>query len=229
MTGMPGMLEVSPVIRWLVTDIPMAFLKALLQVAPQVYAEAHARTYGDPLFGRRSPEAHDLIGHERHALFQSRIPKIAEECGLSYAVALNSRGTSHYRLIRAGHFVLTASAVSSPNEQPRFAHFRKRNANINRLLAQRVLAFMPMAEVQSDKPASNGIIIHGPHAKNPKECGFMKIGIPSPSLTRWMFCESVEYLIAAQLSEAATIASENVVDNVHPRRRKDRRMEGEGA
>lgn len=223
------MNDFSPLIRWLTADLPVGFLQDLLRIAPQVYAESWTRTYGDPLFGRKSPEAHDLIGHERNALFQSRLPAIAAAHHLSCVATLNPRRTSNYRLVRAGHFILTASAVRSQKDHPRLAVFRKRNAGINRLLAQRVLAFMPLAEIQSEQPGTNGIILHGPDSRNPRECGFVMIGIPSPTLKRWVFCESIQYLIAAHVEQDAAITPELVLDNVHPRRRTERRSGGDGA
>ena len=49
------MQDVSPLFRWLLKDLPVEFLYALLRMAPRVYAEAHARTYRDPLFGKDWP------------------------------------------------------------------------------------------------------------------------------------------------------------------------------
>ena len=217
----------TALLQALARNIPARFLKRVLQVLPQVYVEAYARTYKDPLFGRDSPEAHDLIGQERHYIFQAKLPEVASECKLGCAAALNPRSTGSYRVIRAGQFVLTASSVRSPNDRPGFALFRKKLAAVNNLLDQRVLEFMPLAEIQSaDVGTFTGIIIHGPQLHNPSEVGFVSLGIPSPRQKRWVFCEPLDYILQAQKVDASPVTAETLFDKVQPRRRRTRRSEG---
>lgn len=217
----------SAMLRALARSVPSAFLRRTREVLTQVYAEAYSRTYGDPLFGPRSPEAHDLIGQERHAIFQAKLPQIAKECGLACAALLNPRSTSTYRVVRSGRFMITASAVRSPKDHPRFALFRKQLSNVNTLLQQRVLGFMPLSEVQADDVGTfNAIIIHGANSRNPKEVGFIHMGIPSPRRQNWMFCEPIKYIIEAQLADIPKVAAETLADRVHPKRRQNRRSEG---
>ena len=221
------MTRYTALLQTLAHNIPAHFLERVIQVLPQVYAEAYARTYKDPLFGPDSPEAHDLIGQERHYIFQAKLHEIASECKLSSVATLNPRGTGSYRVIRAGQFVLTASSVRSPNDRPRFALFRKKLAAVNNLLVQRVLEFMPLAEIQSaDVGTFTGIIIHGPQLHNPAEVGFVNLGIPSPRQKRWVFCEPLVYILRARNVDASPVTTETLLDKVQPRRLRIRKSEG---
>src|SRR5687767_14561239 len=94
-------------LKAIAANIPPTFLRRVRDVLQQVYAEAHSRTFADPLFAKSAPEAHDLIGQERHFIFQAKLAGIAKECGLSCATARNRRGTASYRMVRAGQFILT--------------------------------------------------------------------------------------------------------------------------
>lgn len=217
----------SAILRAVTRSIPPKFIRRVRDIMPQVYAEAYGRTYGDPLFGKDSPEAHDLIGQERHFIFQARLPKIAQECGLSCPAVANPRGTSYYRLLRAGRFILTASAVRSPQETPRFALFRKQLAAVNNLLVQRVLEFMPLAEIQDKETGSfSAIIVHGPHYNNPALPGFIHLGVPSPRRQAWVFCEPLEYILQAYKVDFSAIAAETLLDKAQPKRRQIRRSKG---
>jgi len=215
------------ILRAVTRNIPLQFIKRVRDVMPQVYAEAFGRTYRDPLFGQDSPEAHDLIGQERHYIFQAKLPKIAQECGMSCPAVPNSRHTAYYRLIRTGRFMLTASAVKSPRETPRFAEFRKKLAAVNNLMVQRVLEFMPLAEIQdNDTGMFSAIIIHGPHPTNPAWPGFVQLGIPSPRRQKWVFCESLDYILEAYKVDTAAVAAETLLDKAQPKRRQIRRSKG---
>jgi hypothetical protein len=206
----------------LVEDLPHDFLVSLAAGGSQVYGEAWVRTYGDPLLGN-SAEAHDLIGHERHALYQAHLARCASQAGLTCPALPNPAGTSFYRMLKSKRFLLTASAVQFPRERPRGARHRTQNAQINRLLPQTYLAFMEESKLHADPDAIYGIILHGPQTGNPREIGFATCAIPSADGRTWIHSEPIERLIQAQIQ--ATNAAEQIVDLAQPRRRQ--RTQGE--
>ena len=107
----------TALLRALAHNIPAHFLERVIQVLPQVYAEAYARTYKDPLFGPDSPEAHDLIGQERHYIFQAKLHEIASECKLGSVG--HTQPARHGKLPNnTGRAVRSDSFVSPVAERP---------------------------------------------------------------------------------------------------------------
>ena len=209
--------SVSLYFRWLRDEVPSRFLEKILQIQPLVYEEAFSRTYHDPLLDE--PEAHDLCGHQRHALFQTKLAAIAAECGFSCHALRNRRRTSHYRVVRIGRFLLTASAVHNPRERPRAARFRRQHAALNHALAFPTFDFMPEADLLDGEQSVYGIILHGPEVGEPNRPGFLRIGLPDVPCRSWLENVPVESLLIAQKATRAA-EGEKILDLAKPRKKR---------
>src|SRR5882757_10475835 len=97
----------SPLLEIALDDIPLEFIRGLVEKKPLIYREAHSHSYDDPAWD--GPEAEYILGHHRRILFEKNFRQEALNCGLAVDVKRNSAGNTPYTLIRTGRLLLTAS------------------------------------------------------------------------------------------------------------------------
>jgi hypothetical protein len=125
-----------------------------------------------------SPEAHDVFSHVRRAHFQGDWRRTAQPFDRLHAAAVRNKSKNAYHTrVTAGRVILTESAVCSPGDVPRSAHFRK-------TYARRAQTAFPWQGIES-KPAPDAplyaLLIHGPtRAGRVAVPEFAFIGFPTP-------------------------------------------------
>lgn len=196
-------------------EIPTILLEKLRQSQRFIYEEAYGRAFMD-IFPE--PEARDLIGHVRRALFETQLAKIAAECGLPCEVHTNKKRTEHHRVVRIGRLDLTAACVRSRKQKPRFAHYRTQ-ASISSLFAFPTFDFLPKPE-SYNKDRLYIVVIHGPDPRAINRHGFVCIGIPDKNWRQWLELVSVDELLEAQKLRTEVAAKERVVDLATPKPKK---------
>jgi hypothetical protein len=204
-----------------VHDLPRDFIREVARVLPVVYREAHARSFDDPAWEK--PEGHDLCGHMRRALFESKFRKLARVHGLSATSFRNSKQTSYYTLARAGRLVITQSAVQHEWQMARPAGFRAQHAAVNDIFSYPLLPGIADDVPHLYDPGEiYAILFHGPDPTNPREFGFAAIGFPDSDSHRIISRFSLQKIARAQ--SAGLSPQESIDDHVHPKIKR-RRME----
>jgi hypothetical protein len=217
--GFPG----SPYFELLRDEIPHSFLVKLQQKSRFIYEEAFGRAFHDPLLPRS--EAKDLYPHIRRALFEAQLDAIASETGMVCETRTTKRGTAHYRVVRVGRILITASAVHSPHDKPRPAAFRQDTADLNQLqLFPPSNALVSPVELKSKSVYV--VIVHGPHLSALNEPGFIGFGVPREDWRRWLEMVPLTTLLDAQ-KERERSERESIIDNVQPKKR-DKKQENDG-
>lgn len=185
-----------------VAELPRKMVRELLQVLPLIYRDAYSRSFEDPAW--EHSEAHDLCGHIRRTLVESRLRKIAIQNGLYAKPFRNFRATSNYTLVRAGRLVITQSAIQHEAQMVRPAMFRRQHSAINRVLAQPTL---PELEIHPPELFARGevyaILFHGPRWGSPNELGFVTIGFPCSDSETTLYRFPLEAIAKAQAGVAS--------------------------
>jgi hypothetical protein len=123
-----------------------------------------------------SPEAHDLLGHVRRANFEQDWRSLGDRTpGVVAAVEHTGKGRSNYTVLTLGRLVLTSSCVDTPFALPRFAEFRRRNAE-----ERQFDMYQSTAEVLE---AVYAILTYGGTGK---KLGFAQIAFPDASCQGWL-------------------------------------------
>lgn len=203
-----------------VRDLPRSFVRDMQRLLPQVYREAHARSFTDPAWDE--PEGHDVCGHVRRALTEKAFRKSAQSAGLHAHPYKNPGLTSFYTLVRAGNLLLTQSAIQFEWQMARPAMFRSQHAAVNRILMQPVIPGLGIETPNLDDGEDvYSILFHGPQLRNPRELGFAVIGFPYANSHRTAYKFSLDLIAKAQAGQSVT--SEEISDQVKPkfRRKKD--------
>ena len=126
----------------LVSDLPPAFVRTLLERARAVYREAHAAVQQNPTLGE--PEAQYLLGHQRRAHFEAMFRDAAVLHRIQFSMERSkdedghSHGCQHVRVV-VGRFAFTACHVQSPGAFPKSSRSRVQYSQINEHAAQRNL------------------------------------------------------------------------------------------
>lgn len=165
----------------LLTDIPPAFVKRLINDAGWVYKEARARVENDPLLG--DPERAYLEPHIRRALFERKLVEAGLDTGMVATTECVTSGSAQYNLVRAGRLLLTCSKTTSRKVVPRSCAFRGQYSYINEHIAQRQLFPVPSMPSQASLYC---IIIHGPSLETPGELGYCCFAFPSHEGEKWV-------------------------------------------
>lgn len=159
-------------------SVPNRFVQETLRCLYSAYRDADAQCRQDfPM-----PEAHDLRGHLRRAMFERNWRTLATRyLDLSASAVRNHRRTSYYTQIVSGCVVLTESAVETPEAMVRKAVFRQTLARS----AQMVMPF-----VEHDLPAPDAllyaILLHGPADESTSSPGFVHIAFPSKDCSTYL-------------------------------------------
>jgi hypothetical protein len=170
----------------LAADLPSGFVCALLDLTPNLYRDAYAAVYENPVFG--IPEADYMLGHERRARFEAMLRDVAVKHGLKVAMERSKdeddreHGCQHVRVF-AGRFTFTACHVSSPGGFPRYSRTREQYSLINEHASQGQLF-----PVVSDPKKSDlyGVIVHTETRRKKEELQSIAIGFPNHEFNAWI-------------------------------------------
>ena len=164
-------------------QIPEGFIRQISNVLPRVYNEAYVRSFHDPAWGE--PEGLYILPHNRRVLFEYQFRQLALDSGLEASPWLHAGRNCVYTAVKSGQFLLTASAVESENDLTRPAVSRRQHASINRLLQNPTFAFIDTSNFYTVDTIYT-IVTHGPDKGEPKEPGFLSLGIPSSDGRSWV-------------------------------------------
>src|SRR5271167_3237706 len=92
-------------------SIPERFITGLLRQAPNAYKQAHSDCYSNPLLG--PTESKWLLPYYRRGILEKLLRELANDCGLSSTIHLNSNRNTNYTLVRCLRLVLSTSAVAN--------------------------------------------------------------------------------------------------------------------
>jgi len=216
--------SVETLIEMLIDDVPLRFVKAVIERTPLVYKEAYSRSYEEPAWDE--PEAQYIIGHNRRVVFEKMYRTEAINAGLAVDVQSNGRNCS-YTLVRSGRFILTASHVQNQSEVTKPALFREQFAGINKLLTNPLLPFLELDPLQLSR-ADNvyAIVLHGCESRNPQNVGFMRLAFPSADSEAYVanLC-LFELQQKMALRKRAIPQEEKIVDLARPRLKKKKQNE----
>lgn len=101
-----------PLNQLLATHIPPGFIRAFLEIAPNLYRDAYETVHNNPVIGK--PEADYLLGHQRRALFEAATRNLGVENGLKVGMEQPEKGGCEHVKIVVGPFGLTASHIACP-------------------------------------------------------------------------------------------------------------------
>ncbi|MEO0437314.1 MAG: hypothetical protein AAF098_10435 [Pseudomonadota bacterium] len=165
----------------LAADLPSRFIAKLLSELPIIYAEAFARAYDDPSWGKR--EGDYMLGHTRRSLYEQASRAAAEASGIRVQQHIPKRGNvSHVRVL-AGRFVLVGSHVATPGGFPVHSDCRKQFAEINQHLEQGDLFTI------ESKPGEHSLyafITHTSVPGAPNQFRSAQVGFPNTSFDGWL-------------------------------------------
>jgi len=187
----------------LVSDIPPALVRRLLEVLPGVYADADAQVHEDPQLGE--PEARYLLGHRRRALFETQFRDIAISTGLRVAMHAPSNGGCEHVQIMCGRFRLIACHVPSPGAFPQHSDSREQYAGINEHISQ--ADWLAMTSEPGEE-ALFGVLTHTSERHDQSRFRSAQIGFPNTGFTAWVE-QPVDLLDLHDMQVAAYQASED--------------------
>jgi hypothetical protein len=199
-------------------EIPTPFLEKLRQSGRFIYEEAYGRAFLD-IFPE--PEARDLCGHIRRAIYESQLLKIANECGLACEVHSNKKRTEHHRVVRIGRLCLTASFVQTSQQKPRYAKYRNQAA-LSPIYAFPTFDFLPKPE-NYNHDEIYAVVVHGHDHRTINRPAFLSVGIPNRRWKDWLELVPVDVLLEAQKQQRQTTPSEKIKDLVVPKPKKKKR------
>ncbi len=172
---------VLPLNQLLATHIPPGFIRAFLEIAPNLYRDAFDTVYNNPVIGK--PEADYLLGHQRRALFEAATRTLCVEHGLKVGMEQPEKGGCEHVKIVVGPFGLTASHIAGPGGFPRISRSREQYASINEHLSQNQL--FPVESNPGDEQIY-GIIVHSEVPGKKNEFHSLSIGFPNHNFTAWV-------------------------------------------
>lgn len=186
---------------------PRPFLATIPGILLMSYAEAERMA-----LQFETPEAHDLRPIARRAFIEQSLRATARHHGLAADALPNDAGNCFHTFVECAPFTLTESVVTSPEVVVRRAVFRdaysRRNLELDLFVDDREPAVM-------DRPEKlYGIILHGPHPKEPSRPGFAWVRFPHPGFDAY-YPEHVDLQrLAAGKTIAPEIPQSEVQDNV---------------
>lgn len=200
-------LHDSDLFKLVLDQVPSDFVRRVVEVLPNLYHEAYQRSFHDPAL--EAPEARYILPHQRRVLFERQFRRIASDCGLPTVILPHAGRNCGYTLVRAGQFVLTASAVRGENELVRPAVSRRQHATVNRFMRSPTFSFFNPPSIYEANEIY-GILLHGPDAGDQKLPGFACLGFSSADTRQWienfplqrvMLAQAGQISIATQLEE----------------------------
>jgi hypothetical protein len=174
-------LPTSTLAELLATDVPPEFVRALLDITPNLYRDAYAAVYQNPCFGK--PEADYLLGHHRRAMFEAALRNLAAKHGLRVIMAKCEKGGCEHVRVVAGRFSLTACHVGGRGSFPRHSHSREQYSLINEHLSQGQL--FPVQSTPKDAELY-GIIVHTEALGRKDKLQSVCIGFPNHEFDKWI-------------------------------------------
>lgn len=170
----------------LANDLPPGFVRALRPRAEAVYRDAHDAVYRNAMLG--DAEAEYLLGHQRRAMFETRLRDTAVEHGLTVVMERSrdeygrQQGCKFVRVV-AGSFSLTACHVPSPGAFPRHSRTREQYSKINEHADQ--LSLLPGESSPKDAELY-GVIVHSAEYGNKDQLQSISIGFPTRDYDGWL-------------------------------------------
>jgi len=184
-----------PLNQLLATHMPPGFIRALLEITPNLYLDAYDTVHNNPVLGK--PEADYLLGHQRRALFEAATRNLGVEHGLKIEMEQPEKGGCKHVKIIVGPFGLTASHIAWPGGFPRISRSREQYASINEHLSQNQL--FPVESNPRNKQIY-GIIIHTEIPGKKNEFHSLSIGFPNHNFTAWVQ-EPTEFIEILEMQE----------------------------
>lgn len=161
----------------LLAEIPNEFLVSFVIELPRIYHLAYTQTYRD----HRKEEAKDLLPYMRRSYVEELFHSSADRFqSLLVFDESNEVNNCNHVTVRSGSIVLTVSAVNSPCEMVRPAHYRQTLA-----LSNQTLLFPDMYDI-SHRDSFYGVILHGPEYQNQERLSFVCLGFPSADGKRYI-------------------------------------------
>lgn len=160
-----------------------------------------------------APEAHDLRGHVRRAMFDRDWRTLARRYGAHATAETNAGNNCYHTRIVMGRAILTSSMVDAPTTLPRQASFRETYARTRQLTL-----FGTDAPPPIDAPLY-AILVHGPGPDDPSRPAFAFIGFPSPDCNEWVDKIDLFGRFHELLAPASQVEAETIEDIIQPQLR----------
>lgn len=164
----------------LLEDLNPAFVKALVESMPSLYADSFDSMMNDPNLGEA--QAKVVLGHYRRGRAETLFEQLSGRYGVKYKTVQPEGGGCSHIQVQIGRFQLAMCHVVSRDAFPQHSDDRAQSAKVNECLAQLSLL---SEEVKLTPGEIYGIIIHTETTGKKKEFSSIKIGIPNHDRDGW--------------------------------------------
>ncbi|WP_253711559.1 hypothetical protein [Bradyrhizobium sp. WD16] len=177
------------------TRLPLVLFTMNREETDGAYFEAAKRANDPVQYG--APERREVLGRQRHWLLESGLRRAGEAGGLTIAAKDTNPVGGRYTLLISDHFVIGRAKPDRYRGNIRPVRYRKQLAAMNAAVSQFQGDLFGLSAPVVAGPRLYGLFLSAAHPKDLDTPAFLNFAIPDSSLSRWIFNEPVETVIAA--------------------------------